>query len=100
MIIMSFVEMMVGTAQNIIKLFVAAALYRKLLKVHLIFWFDLIWFGHYNTAAWDGITLALCPSNYVCGSDWFDFLLVATSEIMSRGFLGSNPTLRDPLYWQ
>jgi hypothetical protein len=26
-----------------------------LLKVHLIF-------GHYNTAAWDGITLALCPS--------------------------------------
>jgi len=55
MIIMSFVEMMVGTAQNIIKLFVAAALYRKLLKVHLIF-------GHYNTAAWDGITLALCPS--------------------------------------
>jgi len=33
----------------------------------------LIWFGHYNTAAWDGITLALCPSNYVCGSDWFDF---------------------------
>lgn len=38
MIIMSFVEMMVGTAQNIIKLFVAAALYRKLLKVHFDFW--------------------------------------------------------------
>jgi len=66
MIIMSFVEMMVGTAQNIIKLFVAAALYRKLLKVHLIF-------GHYNTAAWDGITLALCPS--VCGSDLDNFFL-------------------------
>ena len=48
--------MMVGTAQNIIKLFVAAALYRKLLKVHLIF-------GHYNTAAWDGIntgTVSIC----------------------------------------
>jgi hypothetical protein len=29
-----------------------------LLKVHLIF-------GHYNTAAWDGITLALCPSDFV-----------------------------------
>jgi hypothetical protein len=38
------IEQYIGTAQNIIKLFVAAALYRKLLKVHLIF-------GHYNTAA-------------------------------------------------
>jgi len=66
MIIMSFVEMMVGTAQNIIKLFVAAALYRKLLKVHLIF-------GHYNTAAWDGITLALCPSVCVVVIWFFDF---------------------------
>jgi len=80
MIIMSFVEMMVGTAQNIIKLFVAAALYRKLLKVHLIFWFDLIWFdliwfGHYNTAAWDGITLALCPSVCVVVIWFFRFFL-------------------------
>jgi len=66
MIIMSFVEMMVGTAQNIIKLFVAAALYRKLLKVHLIF-------GHYNTAAWDGITLALCPSDCVVVIWFFRF---------------------------
>jgi len=68
MIIMSFVEMMVGTAQNIIKLFVAAALYRKLLKVHLIF-------GHYNTAAWDGITLALCPSVCVVVIWFFRFFL-------------------------
>jgi len=59
MIIMSFVEMMVGTAQNIIKLFVAAALYRKLLKVHLIF-------GHYNTAAWDGINTGTVSINIVC----------------------------------
>jgi len=71
MIIMSFVEMMVGTAQNIIKLFVAAALYRKLLKVHLIFWLIwliwLIWlFGHYNTAAWDGINTGTVSINIVC----------------------------------
>jgi len=77
MIIMSFVEMMVGTAQNIIKLFVAAALYRKLLKVHLIF-------GHYNTAAWDGITLALCPSVCVVVIWFFQFFFRSYNTITPR----------------
>jgi len=84
MIIMSFVEMMVGTAQNIIKLFVAAALYRKLLKVHLIF-------GHYNTAAWDGITLALCPS-IMCVVVIFDF---ACRDIRNQS---EGSWVRIPLY--
>jgi len=80
MIIMSFVEMMVGTAQNIINYLLLLLYIVNCSK--FIWFFDLIWFGHYNTAAWDGITLALCPS-IMCVVVIFD-LLVATSEINPR----------------
>jgi len=71
MIIMSFVEMMVGTAQNIINYLLLLLYIVNCSK--FIWFFDLIWFGHYNTAAWDGITLALCPSDCVVVIWFFRF---------------------------
>jgi len=89
MIIMSFVEMMVGTAQNIINYLLLLLYIVNCSK--FIWFFDLIWFGHYNTAAWDGITLALCPS-IMCVVVIFDF---ACRDIRNQS---EGSWVRIPLY--
>jgi len=70
MIIMSFVEMMVGTAQNIINYLLLLLYIVNCSKFIWFFDWFLIWliwlFGHYNTAAWDGINTGTVSINIVC----------------------------------
>jgi len=82
MIIMSFVEMMVGTAQNIINYL--------LLLLYIVNCSKFIWFLVITTLLLEMVlTLALCPS--VCGSEFdffrFFFRLQYETPLFSNGIV-------------
>jgi len=87
MIIMSFVEMMVGTAQNIIN-YLLLLLYivncSKFIWFFDLIWFDLIWFDLVITTLLLKMVLHWhCVHQFMCVVVIFD-LLVATSGINPR----------------